>query len=119
MSSVADYARCAARLRDAVGPHVVCLLNAGMTIVPDFPANTVETRRWMRNILSGTDASHQLHYLDVPDEVCLARLHARNGRGDHPFAVTDQHFRQITHHFVPPSPDEGFNIVVHRPGDTD
>ena len=81
MTSVRDYVRCAHRLRSIMGPHVASLLNAGMSVVLDFPANTVETRAWMRTILDQTDAVHVLHYLDVPDAVCIARLHARNAAG--------------------------------------
>ena len=35
-------------------------------------------------------------------------------RGDHPFAATEQQFSQISRHFVAPSPDEGFNVIVHK-----
>lgn len=67
----------------------------------------------MRGILAATDAAHILHLLDVPEEVCLARLRARNAHEDHPFAVTEEQFRRISGHFVAPSPDEGFTILRH------
>ena len=35
-----DYVRCAGRLRAVVAPHVRALLDAGLTVVLDFPANT-------------------------------------------------------------------------------
>lgn len=114
MFSISDYVRCASRLRRVMEPHIASLLNAGVSVVLDFPANTIETRNWMRGILDQTNASHKLHVLDVPDEVCLARLHARRAQGDHPFAATDEQFRQISKHFVAPSPDEGFNVVMHN-----
>ncbi len=114
MSSIADYIRCASKLHGIIGPHVASLLNAGVSVVLDFQANTVEARAWMRSIFEQTNADHKLHVLDVPDEVCLARLHARNAQGDHPFTVTEEQFHQISSHFVPPSLVEGFNIVVHQ-----
>lgn len=117
MSSISDYVRCTSKLRQIMGPHVAALLNAGISVVLDFPANTVETRDWMRGILEQTNAAHQLHVLDVPDEVCMARLNARNAHGDHPFAVTEEQFRQISSHFRAPSPDEGFDIVLHEAGE--
>lgn len=113
MASASDYVRCAAKLRRIMGPHVSSLLNAGISVVLDFPANTVENRAWMRAILATTGASHQLHVLEVSDELCLARLRARNAHGDHPFAVTEAQFRQFSRHYVAPSPAEGFNIVMH------
>ncbi|MCR8725879.1 AAA family ATPase [Frigidibacter sp. ROC022] len=111
-----DYARCSSKLRRIMGAHVAGLLGAGCSVVLDFPANTVEQRRWMRGILESTAASGQLHLLDTPDAVCLARLSERNGRGDHPFKVTEAQFRQFSGHFAAPSPDEGLPIVRHRGG---
>ena len=108
-----DYLRCAAELRAAMALHIVALLNARMSVVLDFQANTVESRAWMRSLLDQTDAHHQFHVLMPPDEVCLARLRARNASGLHPFTVTDEQFHQISAYFVPPTSDEGFNLVVH------
>ena len=114
MSSGPDYVRCAAKLRIAMGPHIASLLNAGVSVILDFPANTVENRDWMRGILSATGAAHRLHVLATPDEVCLARLRERNARGEHAFAVTDEQLRRFSRHFVAPSPDEGFDLEVHQ-----
>ena len=115
MSSIADYVRCAATLRQVMGPHVVSLLNHGTSVVLDFQANTTEARGWMRGILTRTNAAHQLHVLDVSDQTCLARLHARNAAGDHPFAPTEEQFFQLSRYFTAPSEDEGFTIVRHGP----
>jgi hypothetical protein len=51
--------------------------------------------------------------LDVSDVVCLQRLRQRNASGTHEFQVSDAEFEQFTRHYVPPSPDEDFNVVVH------
>ena len=115
MTTIADDVRCTARLREVVGPHVVALLNAGVSVVLDFQANTFESRAWMRRLLDRTGAAHVLHVLDVPEDVCLERLRARNAAGEHPFAVTEAQFHQITRHFALPTPDEGFEVQVHRP----
>jgi predicted kinase len=113
ITTVADYAHCAARLRDAIGPHVEALLRSGVSVVLDFPANTLATRAWMRSLFEGAGADHRLHYLDVPDEVCKARLRARNAAGEHDYQTSDAEFDLITSHFVPPTPAEGFNLVRH------
>lgn len=115
MATVADYVRCSARLRDAVGPHVVDLLNAGLSVVLDFPANTLANRAWMKGLFEAAGADHQLHYLEVADEVCKARLRERNAQGDHAFAASDEQFDLITSYFVAPRVEEGFNVVIHRP----
>jgi predicted kinase len=113
MSSLADYVQCAAKLRQAIGPHVLSLLGAGMTVVLDFPANTRASRQWLREIIEGSKAAHILHVLEVPDEVCRARLRRRNESGAHPFTVTDEQFDEITGHYEPPTADEGFGIRRH------
>jgi predicted kinase len=114
MTSVADYIRRSACLRDAIGPHVIALLQSGMSVVLDFPANTVSYRAWMRTLFEAAGSAHQLHFLDVPDAVCKARLRARNAAGAHEYAATDAQFDVITSYFVPPLPEEGFNVIVHR-----
>ncbi|GKY87907.1 AAA family ATPase [Sinisalibacter aestuarii] len=114
MTTLPDYVRCAGKLRGIMGPHVVALLRAGLSVVLDFPANTVETRRWMRGLVDASGAAHRLHYLDVADEICRARLQMCNAGGDHPFAVSDAQFEPLLKHFVPPADDEGFNILRHE-----
>ena len=58
---------------------------------------------------------HQLHHLGVPDEICKAGLRARNAEGRHGFTVTDEAFDLFTFYLVAPAPEEGFDVVVHRP----
>jgi hypothetical protein len=50
--------------------------------------------------------------------VCLARLRQRNAAGEHPFAVTEAQFQQISRHFVPPLAEEGFHVHLNRPVET-
>ncbi|WP_316238909.1 ATP-binding protein [Bradyrhizobium sp. SZCCHNR1015] len=111
-STLADYVRNSSRLRSVMGPHVVALLRAGVSVVLDFPANTPASRAWMRGLFEAAGAPHQLHHLDVPDEVCKARLRARNAEGRHAFTVTDEEFDLFTSYFVAPTADEGFNVIV-------
>ncbi|WP_316180113.1 ATP-binding protein [Bradyrhizobium sp. SZCCHNRI1009] len=110
--TLADYVRNSSRLRSVMGPHVVALLRAGVSVVLDFPANTPASRAWMRGLFEAAGAPHQLHHLDVPDEVCKARLRMRNAEGRHAFTVTDEEFDLFTSYFVAPTADEGFNVIV-------
>ncbi len=110
MSTLADYVRFSARLRAAMTPHISALLRSGVSVVLDFGANTLESRAWLHDILKDSGCDHVLHFLDVSPETCLARLHARNAAGSHPFAVTDEQFYRITAHFTPPDPTEGFSV---------
>lgn len=113
MQSVTDYVRYAARLREAMQPHLVALLRAGVSVVLDFPANTVENRAWMKKVIMQSGAAHQLHYLDVPEALCKARLRERNAAGTHDFAATDAQFELITRYFTAPVEGEGFTVIRH------
>ncbi|MBK5554206.1 MULTISPECIES: AAA family ATPase [unclassified Pseudomonas] len=111
--SVTDYVRYALRVREVLGPLVVDMLTAGVCVVLDFPANTVANREWLRTLAERAQAQHCLHYLDVDDDTCRARLRVRNATGDHDFAATDAEFDLITSYFKVPEAQEGLAIVVH------
>lgn len=111
MKDVNDYIRYSRRLREAVGPHIQDILRIGVSVVLDFPANTPSIRAWMRTVFEEVGADHCLHFLNVPDEVCKARLRARNATGTHDFAASDAEFDVITSYFVPPSEAEGFKVI--------
>ncbi|OPA88423.1 cell division protein ZipA [Pseudomonas fluorescens] len=112
--SLADYLRCAQRIRGVMGPLVINLLASGNNVVLDFPANTLSQREWLFGLAQAAQVPHRLHYLELDDDTCRARLHARNARGEHDFAATDAEFDLITRHFRVPSEEEGVVIEVHR-----
>ena len=114
IKTLEDYFQRSERLRATLTPHIVDLLRAGVSVVLDFHANTIRARRWMRGLFEEGRALHQLHFLDVPDEVCRARLHARIAAGTP--GVSDEEFDHITSFFVPPDPSEGFNVMRHGDG---
>lgn len=111
--SIQDYVLLSARLRGAMQPHIVSLLQAGTSVVLDFPSNTPSTRAWARSIFEAAGAPHALHWLQLPDEECKRRLRARNASGEHPFETSDAQFDLISQHFVAPSAAEGFELVLH------
>jgi hypothetical protein len=106
LRTLADYFERCDRLRAPLAPHVVGLLRAGVSVVLDFHANTIRSRRWMRTLFEEAEASHQLHFLDVPD--------ARSAAGGD--GVRDAEFDHVTSFFVPPAPGEAFNVVRHGDG---
>ena len=110
-----DFMRCSGMLREVMGPHVSGLLNAGVSVVLDFQANTRDARAWMKDIAEASGAPHVLHVMETPDALCLDRLRARNASGAHPFAPTEAMFHQFSRHFAPPALDEGLTIIRHSP----
>lgn len=108
-----DYLQATARLRRAMSPHVVALLKVGTSVVLDFQANTLESRRWMRGIIDQTGVDHRLHILNPTDDICLARLRARNAKAVHPFKVSEEQFLAFSKHFELPSKDEDFHLVTY------
>jgi len=114
ITSIEDYRRESARFRAAIAPLIVDLLQRGITIVLDFPANTVASRAWMHGLAEEAGIIASLHFLDLPDHVCLARLHARNAAGTHAYQATDAEFEQFTAHFAAPTEDEGFLIIRYE-----
>ena len=114
IKTVEDYFPRSDRLRRTLTPHIVELLRAGVSVVLDFHANTVRSRQWMRGLFEDGKASHELHFLDVPDEVCRARMHARKAAGMD--GVTDAEFDYVTSFFDPPHKGEGFNVLRHGEG---
>jgi predicted kinase len=113
LKSLADFVRFSARLRQTIAPHIVELLRGGSSVVLDFHANTRNSRLWMRDLIEKAGCQHELHFLDVPDNVCKQRLKLRNASGEHEFAVTEAEFDRISRHFHPPSAEEGFNLKIH------
>ena len=112
-----DYVRCTGKLRAALTSHIAHLLEVGVSVVLDFSSNTVQQLRWMRDLLDETHAAHQTHVLRMSDAECLARLKARNATGEHPFTVTEEQFHAFSRQFTEPSPEEGFNLVLHGAAD--
>jgi len=113
VTDISNYIRCSLRLKYALKDHIVNLLKSGFSVVLDFPANTPDGRRWGKELFEAAGVPHELHYLDIPNTICKSRLRARNAKGEHPFQTSDADFDKITSYFIPPMPEEGFNIIRH------
>lgn len=112
IKNISDYVRCTGLFRNAVSRHIETLLKSGLSVVLDFPANTPNTRKWMLELIKQSGCSHQLHYLDRSDAICKERLRLRNADGAHQFNTSESEYEQITQYFVPPTPEEGFNVIM-------
>ena len=115
ITEVPDFIRCSHRLRTAIAPHLQDLLSRGVSVVLDFPANTIAQRAWFRELFGTTNVEHELHFVDTPDHVCKRQLRERTRHlpPGTPW-TTDAEFDAVTAYFQPPSEEEGFNVVRHE-----
>ena len=112
---IADYLRCSARLNAALAPLVGSLLSRGIPVVLDFPGNTRTQRAWFRQLFEAAGAGHELHFIDVPDDVCKRQLRDRSAGlpAGTPW-TTEAEFEIVTLYFQPPAADERFTIIRHE-----
>ncbi len=114
MQALSDYVTYSKRLHGLLIPHVTTLLQSGLNIVLDFPANTLKQRAWLKALIDTAGCDHTLHHLDVPLEICRTRLRTRNAAGTHQFKVSEEQFDMVSAHFVPPHAEEGFAVKIHK-----
>jgi predicted kinase len=91
-------------------------LRLGVSVVLDFPANTPNDRAWIRSLFEAADAAHELHVIEVPLDVCKARLRVRNETkpaGLYFGFVPEETFDPVMRLLVPPTQAEGFNVIRH------
>ena len=111
---IPGFVKYSARLKEALAPHILALLAHGMTVVLDFPGNTLSQRAWFRQLFEAAQAPHELHFVDTPDELCKRQLQQRSQHmpPGSPW-TTDTEFDAITAYFQAPAPEEGFNVIRH------
>jgi predicted kinase len=112
---IPDFVKYSTRLRAALTPLIQSLLSRGVSVVLDFPGNTKAQRIWFRELFESAGVDHELHFIDVPDELCKAQLKERSRELPAGSAwTTDAEFDAITAYFVAPAPDENFNVIRHE-----
>lgn len=113
IKSIGDYIAYSLRLKPLLKKHVQSVLKAGVSVVMDFPGNTIKQRDWFREIFSEHDIPHKLVYLDVSDTQCLTQIAQR--REQHPERAafdTDEVFHKISSYFQAPLDSECFKVEV-------
>ena len=113
IKNLKDYVNYAKRIKPIVKDIAQRILVSGGTVVLDFPANTTGQREWLKSIYSEVGASHELVYINEPDDVCLARIAQRRAENpERQRTDTKEMFYQVSKYFEEPSESEGFNIVL-------
>lgn len=112
---IPGFVKYSARLRTALTPHIHALLSKGVPVVLDFPGNTKTQRGWFRELFERANVGHELHFVDVPDEICKAQLKERSqGLPAGSAWTTEAEFDAITAYFQAPTAEEGFNVIRHE-----
>lgn len=107
--------KCSSQLRAALTDHICTLLSRGIPVVLDFAGNTKTQRAWFRELIERANANHELHFVDVSDELCKAQLRERSRHYEKGTKwTTEADFDAITKYFQPPAADEAFNIIRHE-----
>lgn len=115
ISDIPSFVKYSSRLQDALSEHICSLLSKGISVVLDFPGNTRKQRAWFRQLFEAANVEHELHYLEVTDELCKRQLRQRSKAlpDNSPF-TSDAEFDEITKYFQEPSEDEKFNVIRHQ-----
>ncbi len=112
---IPSFVKYSTRLNDALTAHIGSLLAIGIAVVLDFPGNTITQRTWFRELFESANVDHELHYIDVTDELCKDQLRQRNqDRPQGSVFTSDAEFDAITQYFQAPAADENFNVIHHR-----
>ena len=114
ITSLAQYAESARRVRAVIAPLATRILELGTSVVLDFAANTRRDRAWVRSIFEAAGAEHVLHVLNVPDNECRRRVNARNDAkpaGLYFGHVSEATFDAVLPHITLPTDVEGFTVV--------
>ncbi|MCE2516358.1 MAG: ATP-binding protein [Alphaproteobacteria bacterium] len=111
ISTVHDYKKHSDLIKPVVENLVQQLLEKGLTVILDFPANTRNQRHWLKSISDGVDAPHICFVLDVADDVCLQRVLERA----HPHTDTEEMFTAMGLVFVDPKDEEGVTVKRVEP----
>ena len=111
---IEDFVKCSARVRDAVSPYIVEFLARGISVVLDFPGNTVGQRAWFRGLVESAGVEHELHYIDATDDLCKRQLKQRSSAlpAGTPW-TTEAEFDAVNAFFQAPTEQERFNVIRH------
>ncbi len=112
---IAGYIKYSTRLKNILFDHIELLLLHGVSVVLDFPENTIEQRNWFRKLYQKADVAHILHFIDVSNEICKSQLKERSKDKPEGTAFTSEaDFDAITKYFQAPSEDEKFKIIKYN-----
>jgi predicted kinase len=113
ITSFDDYLHYSSLLKPLVKSHVLDILKTGTSVVMDFPANTVNQRKWFKELITEANAPNELIYLNVNNDICLRQIEKRRlEQPERAIYDTESMFIEVTQYFQEPEQSEGFNLQV-------
>ncbi|EKG2506300.1 ATP-binding protein [Vibrio vulnificus] len=107
-----DYIKYSNLIKPFVRSYVQSLLNVGVNVVMDFPANTIKQRAWFLSLCVEVGSEHELWYLDLTDEQCLSQIaHRRVEQPERAMFDTEAVFHHVTQYFEAPAASENLSLV--------
>lgn len=117
IKDLAGYAAFSNRLKQTLQPVLIELLRTGTSLVLDFPANTIEQRKWLIGLAAQANVAHELHYLQRTDAQCKRQLKKRARENSARLRTdTPEMFDAVTLYFQEPGEDENLNLIIRRSG---
>ena len=112
INSFDDFIKFSTLIKPFVKSHVQKILNTGTNVVMDFPANTKKQRKWFKQLCDEIQCDHELVFLDLSDEKCLAKIAKRREEQPHRAKFDNEDvFNHVTQYFEALSDSENFNII--------
>mgnify|MGYP003836198285 FL=1 len=111
--NIKDYVLYSNRIKPYIMHLVKKLTKNALTVIMDFPGNTVKQREWFKMLIETCQVDGKLIYLKVADEICLSQIKKR--RQEEPDRHQFDHkemFYQMTKYFQEPSEEEGLKIEI-------
>ncbi len=113
ITSFDDYLHYSSLLKPLIKSHVLDILKTGASVVMDFPANTVNQRKWFKELIAEANSPNELIYLNVSDDICLRQIEKRRlEQPERAIYDTESMFIEVTKYFQEPDQSEGFNLQV-------
>ena len=113
IKSIQDYVLYSKRIKPYIERLVKRLTENELTVIMDFPGNTLKQREWFKNLIDLCQVEGKLIYLKVTDEVCIHQiLKRRKEEPDrHKFDNVEM-FEKLSEFFQEPTVMEGFALEI-------
>jgi adenylate kinase family enzyme len=113
INNLEDYVFYSNRIKPYIIRLVKKLTENDLTVVMDFPGNTIKQREWFKLLIETCQVDSKLIYLKVVDEICIRHIEKRRLEEPerHQFD-NEEMFYQVTKYFHEPSEEEGLCIEI-------